>query len=116
MMKLNEFDKTMAAVAFAEADEAGTAREILGAGGGASKGSPAEAQKKKPYGAALLFGAISISCYIGLFMNERLVTSTFTKGGINTLFPVLTAFFFSFIHGAFASNLLSVFGLEAKKK
>jgi len=43
------------------------------------------------------------------------VTTTFTMGGWHTVFPVATAFFFSFIHGAFASNLLSVLNLEAKK-
>jgi hypothetical protein len=31
------------------------------------------------------------------------------------VYPVGAAFFFSFIHGAFASNLLSSIGLEAKK-
>ena len=72
--------------------------------------------KPKPYVAALIFGAISISCYVLLFSNEALVTETYTKGGIYTLFPVGTAFLFSFIHGAFASNLLTVLGLEAKKK
>ena len=63
----------------------------------------------------VLFGAMSMASYFFLFSNEALVTKTFTLGGWHAAFPVMTAFFFSFIHGAFASNLLSVVGLEAKK-
>jgi hypothetical protein len=47
--------------------------------------------------------------------HQALVTDTFTKGGWYAAYPILAAFFFSFIHGAFASNLLSVLGIEAKK-
>ena len=70
---------------------------------------------KKPVGQMVLFGAMSLSAYLFLFSNEGLVTKTFTLGGWHAAFPVVTAFAFSFIHGAFASNLLSVLGLEAKK-
>jgi hypothetical protein len=115
-MTITEFDKNMGAVAFAEAGEHETAREMLGKGG--AKTQPGKApvpHKKKPYGSALLFGAISISAYVVLFKNEALITDVFTMGGWRTLFPVLTAFLFSFVHGAFASNLLSCLGLEAKK-
>lgn len=70
---------------------------------------------KKPVGKMMLFGAMSVSAYVFLFANESLVTETYTLGGVNAVFPVATAFFFSFVHGAFASNLLSVLGLEAKK-
>ncbi len=73
-------------------------------------------KKKKPVGKMLLFGAMSLSAYLFLFSNEKLVTQTFTLGGWHAVFPVATAFLFSFMHGAFASNLLSVIGLEAKKK
>jgi uncharacterized integral membrane protein len=72
-------------------------------------------RKKKPVGKMVLFGAMSVCAYLFLFSNETLVTQTFTLGGWHAAFPVLTAFFFSFVHGAFASNLLSVIGLEAKK-
>ncbi len=75
-----------------------------------------EQKKKKPYLAALIFGVISLGAYVLLFRNESLVTEKYTIGGWYTILPVGTAFFFSFIHGAFASNVLSVLGLEAKKK
>jgi hypothetical protein len=70
---------------------------------------------RKPVGKMMLFGAMSLSAYAFLFSNEAMVTETYTLGGWHAAFPVLTAFFFSFVHGAFASNLLSVCGLEAKK-
>ena len=70
---------------------------------------------KRPVGKMLLFGAMSISAYLFLFSNETLVTKTFTLGGWHAAFPVMTAFAFSFVHGAFASNLLSVLGIEARK-
>ena len=72
-------------------------------------------RKKKPVVEMVLFGVMSLIAYGFIFTNESLVTKTFTLGGWHAAFPVLTAFFFSFIHGAFASNLLSVLGLEAKK-
>lgn len=111
------FSKTMAAVAFAEAGEHETAKEMMDEGdlsGGTSPAVPPPTTKK-PYGKALIFGTVSLVMYLTLFMNEDLVMSTFTKGGINTLWPIGAAFLFSFIHSAFGSNLLSVLGLEAKK-
>jgi hypothetical protein len=48
-------------------------------------------------------------------MNRERVMEHFTRGGIYAALPILAAFFFSFLHGAFASNVLSVLGLEAAK-
>lgn len=115
-MKLTNFDKTMSAVAFAEAGEHETAKEMLEQGTSPKKvGVPSQKTKQKPYVKTIIFGAISLSAYIVLFKNETLVTHTFTMGGWHAVFPVGAAFLFSFIHGAFASNLLSALGLEAKK-
>ena len=72
-------------------------------------------RKKKPVGKMLLFGSVSLAAYALLITNEALVTNTYTLGGWWAALPVGTAFGFSFIHGAFASNLLSVLGLEPKK-
>ncbi|OKY76826.1 MAG: hypothetical protein BM485_01805 [Desulfobulbaceae bacterium DB1] len=69
----------------------------------------------KPILPTIILGAISLTAYILVFRNEKLVMDTFTMGGWYTAFPLLTALFFSFVHGAFASNLLSSLGLEAKK-
>lgn len=70
--------------------------------------------KKKPYLQTILFGALSLASYILLFVNEEWVTETYTMGGYYVVYPIVTAFWFSLIHGAFGSNLLSTLGLEAK--
>jgi len=106
-MSITTFDKNMTAVAFAEAGEHDTARQI--------GKSPAPAAKSKPYLKTIIFGAVSLSAYYMLFTNEKLVTEVFTMGGWRWMYPVGAAFFFSFIHGAFASNLLTALGIEAKK-
>ena len=74
-----------------------------------------KSQKKKPYLEIVFFGAISIAAYITLFTHAEWVTANYTMGGWHTVMPVGTAVFFSFIHGAFASNVLSALGLEARK-
>ncbi len=111
---MTTFDKNMAAVAFAEAGDHKGAKEMLG--NSAKRHKAPETAPKKPYAKAFILGAISLSAYVALFTNEAWVMETFTKGGIYTLLPVLAAFFFSFVHGPFGSDLLSCLGLEAKKK
>ena len=59
--------------------------------------------------------AMSLGAYALLLSNMKIVTDTFTLGGWYAVLPVGTAFLFSFVHGAFASNFLSVLGLEPKK-
>lgn len=82
---------------------------------GTAKTAQRTYRRKKPVGKLALFGAMSLGAYALLFSNEALVTNTFTLGGWYAALPVGTAFAFSFIHGAFASNFLSVLGLEPKK-
>lgn len=72
--------------------------------------------KRKKIFLTLFFGLISTALYITLFSNQEWVTENYTKGSWYAAFPIGTAFIFSFIHGAFASNFLSLIGLEAKKK
>lgn len=72
-------------------------------------------KKKKPYLQTIIFGSISIASYFILFSNEGWITETYTRGGYYAAYPIATAFWFSFMHGAFASNLISILGLEAKK-
>jgi hypothetical protein len=114
-MAISNIDKHAMAAAFAEAGEHETAREMLAESKSPQK-EPLKAKTSKPYLPALIFGSISLACYFYVFSNEKLVTDVFTRGGIYAAWPLGTALFFSFVHGAFGSNLLSVLGLEAKKK
>jgi hypothetical protein len=111
-MSKNTFDDYMSAAAFAEAGEFDTARQMLESYGGKS---PQAEGNTKPYFRLAVFGAISLTAYILLFTHQDAVTALFTMGGWNAAFPVGTALFFSFVHGAFASNLLNVMNIEAKK-
>ena len=72
--------------------------------------------KSKPYVKMVVFGILSISSYIGLFSNKALVMDYFTRGGKYAALVIVTALYFSFIHGAFASNTLEVLGLTPKQR
>jgi len=73
-------------------------------------------KKKKPYGKTIFWGIISAIAYITLFTYQETVMVYFTRGGWYAGLPVITVFFFSFVHGAFCSYLLSVMGIEAAKR
>jgi len=109
-MELNGFDRHMSAAAYAEAGEFDTARKIL------EEGCPMKAvvKSRKPYLAVVFFGILSLSAYLILFANDGWVMNNYTAGGWHFVFPVGTALIFSFIHGAFASNLISSLGIAAK--
>ena len=113
--KVTKFDKNMSAVAFAEAGEFETATEFLQEELAEIEAVKNPAAKKKPYTGMIIFGAVSLSGYAVLMTHQGWVSDNFTTGGWHAVYPVVTALAFSFIHGAFASNLLSVLGIEAKK-
>ena len=112
--KLTKFDLNMSAAAFAEANEHETATELLKRENNEQK-EAGHAAKKKPYAGMVIFGALSLSGYVALLANQQWVNEVFTTGGWHAAYPVVTALIFSFVHGAFASNLLTVLGIEAKK-
>ncbi|HSH12597.1 MAG TPA: hypothetical protein VLA15_02575 [Desulfurivibrionaceae bacterium] len=117
-MAISRFDQHAMAATFAEAGEHETAKELL-KGSGAKQRQPQpqkHAQAKKPYLSTVVLGTASLASIFYLFSNEALVTDVFTRGGVYAIWPLATVMFFSFIHGAFGSNLLTVLGLEAKKK
>ncbi|NTV13490.1 MAG: hypothetical protein HGA96_06110 [Desulfobulbaceae bacterium] len=114
-MAITKFDQQAMAATFAEAGESGTAREILAGSDSKKKQAPSPVPAKKPYLSTLILGLLSLAAYYYVFTNEKLVTDVFTRGGMYAVWPLGTALFVSFIHGAFGSNLLSLLGLEAKK-
>ena len=72
--------------------------------------------KKKPVGAMIVMGIISLALYATLLLNQDLVNSIFVKGGLYALLPIVTAFVFSFFHGSFTGHFWTVLGVEASKK
>lgn len=72
--------------------------------------------KKKPVGAMIVMGIISIALYTTLLLKQDLLNSTFAKGGWFALLPIITAFVFSFVHGSFTGNFWTVLGIEAARK
>jgi hypothetical protein len=72
--------------------------------------------KKKPYGAAIILGIISLALYVGLLTQQEIVNEYFTKGGVYAFLPIAAAFLFSLVHGNFTGNFWTVLGIEASKK
>ena len=67
-------------------------------------------------GRTVALGLGAAALYAAVFLNADLVMKYFTRGGWYAALPVATVFVFSFVHGAFASNLWSLLGIEATKK
>lgn len=123
-MILERLETYFSAATYAQSGEHETALSIMNTkssennrskGGLRMKQESVKRQSNKYIVPAIGFGAISLSLYAALLMNESKVTELFTNGGWYAILPVGSAFLFSFIHGAFASNLLSALGIEAKK-
>ena len=72
--------------------------------------------KKKPYGAAIILGIVSLALYVGLLTQQEVVNEYFTKGGVYAFLPIAAAFLFSVVHGNFTGNFWTVLGVEASKK
>jgi hypothetical protein len=72
--------------------------------------------KKKPVGAMIAMGIISVALYTTLLLKQDLVNNTFAKGGMYALLPIITAFIFSYIHGTFTGHFWTVLGIEAARK
>ncbi len=73
-------------------------------------------KKRKALKSAIAFGLLTAALYAAVFLNEGTVMTYFTKGGVYAALPVLTAFIFSFAHGAFTGSFWSALGIEASKK
>ncbi|MBI5553090.1 MAG: hypothetical protein HY911_16385 [Desulfobacterales bacterium] len=71
-------------------------------------------QAAKPIGKTLVLGALTAALYAAVFWKAEAVMNLFTRGGIYAVLPLATVFAVSFAHGAFASNLWSLLGIQAK--
>jgi hypothetical protein len=72
--------------------------------------------KKKPVGAMIVMGIISIALYTTLLLKQDLVNSIFAKGGMYAFLPIIAAFVFSYFHGSFTGHFWTVLGVEAARK
>ena len=72
--------------------------------------------RSKLIGRTIGLGIASVALYAAVFTNTGTVMKYFTKGGAYAALPIITVFVFSFVHGAFTSNLWSALGIEATKK
>jgi len=72
--------------------------------------------KMKLAGKTVAYGLLSAAMYAAVFMNAKTVMQYFTMGGWYAAMPIVTVFAFSLAHGAFASNLWSLMGINAVKK
>jgi hypothetical protein len=62
----------------------------------------------------IVLGIVSLALYVLLFSNEDLVLRMSTGGGWYTVVPIVIAFVFSFVHGAFTGGFWEMLGLRAK--
>jgi len=72
--------------------------------------------RKKPVGKMVAMGLVSIALYAALLLKQDLINGSFAKGGIYAFLPIVTAFVFSYFHGAFTGHFWTVLGVEAAKK
>ncbi len=64
---------------------------------------------------ATLWGAASIGMYALLFLHEEEVLHLSSQGKWYFLFPLLTAFAFSFVHGNFTGEFWRSLGIRARR-
>jgi len=77
----------------------------------------ASSTKKKPFGRLLIMGVCTCALYYALMSNQDIINTYGGKGGpVFALLPIVTAFIFSYFHGAFTGDFWTVLGIEAAKK
>jgi hypothetical protein len=84
--------------------------------GGTAMAKELATKKSKLVGKTIMFGLGTVALYAAVFTNADAIMKYFTRGGWYAALPIATVFVFSFVHGAFASNLWSALGIEARKK
>ena len=73
-------------------------------------------ERSKPWTALIVSGAASTLCYALLFTWQDEVMAAFTRtDGWYPVLPVVTAFVFSFAHGAFTGYFWEVLGVTARQ-
>jgi len=73
-------------------------------------------KRNKPVGKTILWGALSLGLYAAVFSHGTTLTRLFAQGSWYAILPIATVFLFSLVHGAFASYIWSLLGIEARKQ
>ncbi|MCM0754445.1 hypothetical protein M7784_04200 [Desulfovibrio aminophilus] len=71
---------------------------------------------KKPVVKTIIYGVLSVALYAAAFSQANTLTALFSRGSFWAAGPIATVFLFSYIHGAFASNLWSCLGVVARPR
>lgn len=72
---------------------------------------------RKPYVQLFVTGVASGVLYLLLYLYEKQILETFSRtDGLYPTFPILAAFLFSAVHGAFAAYFWEVIGIRALRK
>jgi peptidoglycan/LPS O-acetylase OafA/YrhL len=78
-----------------------------------AKNSPANRKRRvRALKRAFLWGVISLSIYLAVFLNQDIVTRYFTKGGVFAIVIIVTALAVSLIHGSFANYTIEISGIK----
>jgi peptidoglycan/LPS O-acetylase OafA/YrhL len=78
-----------------------------------AKNSPANRKRRvRALKRAFLWGIISVSIYLAVFLNQDTVTRYFTKGGVFAIVIIVTALAVSLIHGSFANYTIEISGIK----
>lgn len=76
-----------------------------------------EMRKRKPYLELVISGLASGFLYLLLYLYRDEIMATFTRtDGWYPALPIVTAFVFSFAHGAFTNYFWDVVGIGARPK
>jgi hypothetical protein len=84
--------------------------------GGCTMPDHAVTSRKKLVAKTVVFGILTAALYTAVFWKADVVMKFFTRGGLYAALPIATAVLFSFVHGAFASYLWSLLGIQARTR
>lgn len=62
----------------------------------------------------LIYGAISVTLYVLLYLFEERILELSKVGRWNFVVPMVIAFIFSIVHGNFTGQFWDMFGIKAK--
>lgn len=73
-------------------------------------------KSKRPVAALIATGLVSATLYALVYVYEAEIMQSFTRGdGLYWALPVITAFVFSFVHGAFTGYFWEVLGVRPRQ-